>query len=225
MDQRRLRRIGSRGFDQGCVAQQPKRKLDAWPDGDREGQCAETDRAARGGASGERRQLECGANQAEPKPRPARTDQHQRVPWSCAYARTDVQGCPHAHQWQADGEQPGPDGQRLVADGRDGMWRREELDESADEECIGDRANTDCRAKQPGSRDHDHADGDVRLAEGELGVSGDPLVQDVPRGKPETGLEQGDDAGGEDEQTEHEHDESEPETAAYARRSVHLLHS
>ena len=85
--------------------------------------------------------------------------------------------------------------------------RRQQDDETSDEDRIREGADSDARAEEPGQRDDDDADDDVRPAEGERRVLGDALVQDVPWRQAEPRFEKGDDAEGEEEQTAHENAE------------------
>ena len=99
--------------------------------------------------------------------------------------------------------------------------RRQRDDEAADEDDVRDRADADLRAERPGDSDDDEPDADVRRAERERRVLGDPLVKDVPGREPELRLELEHDREGEEEQADEERGQSGGEPTANAWRRVH----
>ena len=128
---------------------------------------------------------------------------------------------PGAGQEHAGHQKADPHAERRIGQVLHGADGRQRDDEPPDEHRVRERADADTRAEEPGERHDEDADDDVRPAEGERRVLGDALVQDVPRRQAEPGLEKGDDAEREQEQTAHENAEPEGEAAAKPWRRPH----
>ena len=86
---------------------------------------------------------------------------------------------------------------------------------------VRDRADPDPSAQRPREPEDDPAYDHVRRPERERRLVGKALVEDVPGREPEVRLEQGDDAGGEDEEAADEDDEAHPQRPAELCRNVH----
>ena len=95
------------------------------------------------------------------------------------------------------------------------------MHEAADQKRVRKRAEPDARAEQPGGEEDGDADGDVRFAERERGLAGDPLVQHVPGREPEPRFEQGDDACGEEKEPGDEPGKARWQVALDPRRRTH----